>query len=180
MVNRIDSCTVCIYYHIVGITNVYWKTVNIMKNTNRKFKLANFFTFLLHVLGSWFDWNRLKISTIYLMKGIKHFFVIQQQAGESFEAATQRLKLTEADLVTRKKGLLRLSLIMLAFACIMFFYAIYLLVMGSPMGGILALVVMLIALVLAFRYHFWCFQIQQRKLGCSINDWFNYSFRDNK
>ena len=30
----------------------------------------------------------------------------------------------------------------------------------------------LIALVLAFRYHFWYFQMKQHKLGCTFNEWY--------
>ena len=61
---------------------------------------------------------------------------------------------------------------MLLSACLIFVYAGYQFFYGSIKAFIVSLVVMLIALVLAFRYHFWYFQIKQRKLGCTFNEWY--------
>ena len=141
-----------------------------MKNKSRS-RIGRVLSHLIN-LRSWFDWDRMKSLTLFLWFGIKKFFVPQQGAeGESFEAAVKRLKLTDADLLVRQKGLLRISLLMVFFALLFFAYAIYLFVGHSFKGGILSLVVMSIALTLAFRYNFWYFQIKKRKLGCSIHDW---------
>jgi intracellular multiplication protein IcmV len=44
--------------------------------------------------------------------------------------------------------------------------------MGSIKAFIVSLVVTLIALILAYRYHFWYFQMKQRKLGCTFSEWY--------
>lgn len=130
---------------------------------------------------AWFDWDRLKSFTLYLLQGIKKLFVPQRPTeSESFEAAQKRLNLTEQDLLKRQKGLLRVSIFMLLFAIFFFGYAIYHFIYLQLLGGILSLVVMTIALVLAFRYHFWYFQIKKRKLGCSIHEWFRQGLMGDK
>ncbi len=132
-------------------------------------------------LRSWFDWDRIKSFTLYLLSGFKKFFVPQKvKKGESFEAAKKRLKLNDSDIIARQIGLLRLSILMVVVAFLVFAYSIYLFATGGPRGGVVGLVVMLIALVLAFRYHFWYFQIKERKLGCTFQEWFKQGLKGDK
>jgi len=129
----------------------------------------------------WADWDRMKSFTRYLVNGFKKFFVPQKQAnGESFEAAQKRLKLSDSDLIARQAGLLRLSIIMVTIAVLLFFYSIYLFASRGYLGGVVSIVVVFIALVLAFRYHFWYFQIKERKLGCTIQEWFKQGLMGEK
>lgn len=130
---------------------------------------------------SWVDWDRMKLFTRYLIDGFKKFFVPQKrEKGESFEAATKRLKLNESELVARQAGLLRLSILMVVIAFLLLAYSVYLFLIGGYRGGVVGIVVMLIALVLAFRYHFWYFQIKERKLGCTIQEWFKQGLMGEK
>ena len=130
---------------------------------------------------SWSDWDRMKSFTSYLGNGFKKFFVPQEPvARESFEEARKRLNLSDTDLVARQRGLLRLSLIMAVFAVLLLFYGIYQHINVHFLSASLSLVVMLIALVLAFRYHFWYFQIKERKLGCSVREWFKQGLMGEK
>ena len=121
---------------------------------------------------SWSDWDRTKAYTAYLSTSIKKFLIPQKKvAGESFAQAKKRMKLSDTDLIVRKNGLLRLSILMISVAFLLLIYAIYQLIYGSLFGAILSLVVTNIALVLAFRYHFWYFQIKKQKLGCTFREW---------
>lgn len=132
-------------------------------------------------LRSWADWDRMKAFTLYLYEGFKRMFIPQKvEGGESFEAAKKRLNLSDNDLLARQKGLLRLSIAMVVIAFLLFSYTIYLLVIGGYAASIISLVVMLIALVLAFRYHFWYFQIKEHKLGCTIQEWFKQGLMGGK
>lgn len=130
----------------------------------------------------WTDWERMKEFTLYLWTGIKKFFVPQSNSAdtESFAAAKKRLNLTENDLLMRQKGLLRTSMLMAFFALLLFLYAMYHLYYFNIKGSILSFVVMAIAIVLAFRYHFWYFQIKERKLGCSVHEWFRKGIMGDK
>ncbi|HAU1881722.1 TPA: type IV secretion protein IcmV, partial [Legionella pneumophila] len=91
---------------------------------------------------------------------------------ESFDEAVKKLKLNEADLIIKQKALFRLSVIMVIAALMLLIYTGYQLFYGSWKATIISLVVVMIALVLAFRYHFWYYQIKQRKLGCTVKEWY--------
>lgn len=130
---------------------------------------------------SWADWDRMKSFTLYLRDGIKRLFVPEKkQADETFDAAMQRLGISEDALALKKNALFRLTIIMLSVAVLVFFYMIYQLIFGSFMAAIVSVVVVMIALVLAFRYHFWYFQIKSRKLGCTFEQWYKQGLMGEK
>ena len=150
-----------------------------MKNNSS----SRFGMFLRKVFNSrlWSDWSRMKTFTTYIVNGVKQFFVLQKaKKTESFENAKKRLNLTDKDLLARQNGLLRVSLVMVAFAILMLIYSLYLLFALHVMSSLLSLVVMSLALILAFRYHFWYFQIKSRKLGCSIHEWYRQGLLGDK
>lgn len=121
----------------------------------------------------WLDWDRIKSFTLALGNGIKSLFLPEQAAkDESFKEAATKLKLTDADLTIKQNALWRLSIIMVAAAALILMYTGYQLFYGTYKAAIVSFVVMLIALVLAFRYHFWSFQIRERKLGCTVKEWY--------
>ena len=121
----------------------------------------------------WFDWERTKSYAIALKNGIK-FFIVPRKATktETFEQATEKLHLNDEELSLKQKALLRLSLLMLILAIIIFIYSVLHLYWGSFRAFFVSLAVTCIALSLAFRYHFWYFQIKHRKLGCTVEEWY--------
>ncbi|CDZ76559.1 hypothetical protein BN59_00833 [Legionella massiliensis] len=122
---------------------------------------------------AWLDFDRMKSYSTYLGEGFKKMFVPQhKEAEETFEEAMVRMNLSEKDLQKRRKSLHRLSLFMCGAALLIFAYGIYHLFQSDYKATIISLAVMLIALALAFRYHFWYFQITERKLGCSLLEWY--------
>lgn len=139
--------------------------------------IVNVFNRIINI-RAWFDIERVKAGTVYLLDGMKKLFIPQSRtSGESFEAAIAKLQLTEADLEIKKTALRRLSLLMVIVAGLIFIYACYNFIVGHFVAGGLSIIVMLIALVLGFRYHFWYFQIRQRKLGCTFYEWYTYGLR---
>ena len=132
-------------------------------------------------LRRWFDWDRTKSSTLYLTNGIKKFLIPQKHtATESFTAVQKRLDLTDSDIIKRQQGLMRLCLLMLLFSFLMFLYTIYLLYYVQFKAFLVSFVVMMLGLTMAFRYHFWYFQMKTRKLGCSFKEWYQQGFRGRK
>ena len=123
-------------------------------------------------IRTWFDWERVKSFTIALGNGIKSLFIPQKSdAVESFDAALSKLKISESELLLKQKALYRLSIIMTLAAFLILVYTGYQLYYGSYKAVLVSLVITMIALVLAFRYHFWYFQIKSRKLGCTFDEW---------
>lgn len=146
-------------------------------------KQSRLLTMLKNIINIryWLDFERIKTFTLYLLTGIKNMFVPQPRtSGEDFSEAVKTLHLSPEDLEARKKGLYRLSLIMMTLALGLLGYGLYHLYYGAWRATLLSLVVFLIALVLAFRYHFWYFQIKQRKLGCTIREWFRQGILGDK
>jgi intracellular multiplication protein IcmV len=124
-------------------------------------------------IRKWFDWDRMKAGTLYLGNGIKRLFVPQQKVGgESFDEAMKELNLSNDALLEKQKSLFRLSIVMVSAAVLILVYAVYMLFLGSIKAFIVSLVVTLIAVILAYRYHFWYFQMKQRKLGCTFSEWY--------
>lgn len=135
-------------------------------------RVVRVFTRIINI-RTWFDWDRTKAFTIALVNGIKRFFIpVQITTVESFESAKSKMNLSDSDLLLKQKALFRLSIVMLIAAVLILGYSGYQLFYGSYKAFIVSLVVTLIALVLAFRYHFWYFQIKHRKLGCTFDEWY--------
>ncbi|CAM2813839.1 intracellular multiplication protein IcmV [Legionella steigerwaltii] len=121
----------------------------------------------------WFDWERMKAFTLYLGNGCKRLFVPQKEVeGESFNEAVKQLNLSDENILAKQKSLFRLSIIMVLAAVVILGYAGFQLFYGSIKAFLVSLIVTMIALVLAFRYHFWYFQMKNRKLGCTFNEWY--------
>ena len=142
-----------------------------MKKKSRS-RVVRVFSRIINI-RSWFDWDRMKSLTIALKNSIKQWFVPQKNTvTESFKAAQSRMNLSDADLLIKQTALFRLSMLMLFIAVLILGYSGYHLFYGTFRAFLVSLVVMLIALTLAFRYHFWYFQIKHRKLGCTFNEWY--------
>jgi intracellular multiplication protein IcmV len=93
---------------------------------------------------------------------------------ESFDEAMARFQLTEQDLVDKQHRLFRLSLLMLLVAVLLLIYVIYNLFSGHYMATFISIMPMSLALGLAFRYHFWSFQLREHRLGCTLKQWFKH------
>ena len=122
----------------------------------------------------WLGITQIKQQTIGIKALILGLFNPRKaRQTETFAAALQRLKLTEQDIQKRQqefntlyKIFSSIALILMAYICYLFYHKAWWPALGSC--GIL-----LIILAHVFRYHFWLFQIQQRKLGCSFKEWFD-------
>lgn len=127
----------------------------------------------------WFSWDRMKSMNEFILTFVERFFVVKpkdEKKSDSFNHAVAKLELDAKGLQVKSLGLKRLSYALVAMAFFLFLYSLYQLCFGSLRGTLISLIEVGIALVLAFRYHFWHFQIEQRKLGCSIKDWFKNTF----
>ncbi|MFZ0219720.1 MAG: type IVB secretion system protein IcmV [Candidatus Aquirickettsiella sp.] len=125
----------------------------------------------------WVDYQNLAKSNRSVFAFIKKFFVPDQATTqESFEEALLRLKLTPADIIQRKKEFTRLMWIWVFLFLVSIFYSIYLLYNQALRGFYPCLGISVVILTQIFRYHFWLFQIKQRRLGCSFRDWLNGQF----
>lgn len=130
---------------------------------------------------SWLSWDMVKDNTQYVKEGWDNIRKVPTAAREeTFEQAAERLQLTEADIKERQQSFLRLAIILVAFTIITLLYTLYLLWSAEFGGGVLAFVVSLISAVTAARYHFWYFQVKNRKLGCTVREWLDAKVQGDK
>ncbi len=124
-------------------------------------------------IKSWLDLDRIESGYQYVKEQASTYFIPSTpKTNESFDLAKTRLKLSDEDLLVREKGLFRLSVIMMIAAIVIFIYSMYNLFYGYYAALLVSIVVNMLALVMAFRYHFWYFQIKNKRLGCSVHEWF--------
>ena len=154
--------------------------VKFMKNQPSGSRVGRVFKGIFNV-RLWIDWDRTKAYLLYIFFGIKKYFVPQTSTSEeSFLAAKKKLEISDEMLLKQQNSLLRLSLLMLGFAVLMLIYVVYQLIQHSFFGVVVSLIVMCLALVFAFRYHFWYFQVKTRKLGCTLTEWFRHGLMGDK
>lgn len=131
----------------------------------------------------WFDWERTKSFSAFLGSIFRRLFMAEKELEEdskdanpalteSFDSARKELNLSDNDLLIRQKALFRLCFLMSTLALGIFIYSGFHLFAGNFRAALISFIVMMISLALAFRYHFWYYQIKHRKLGCSFDEWF--------
>lgn len=141
--------------------------------------VTGFFNFRM-----WMGADGLKSFWQFIVTTAKRLFVPNShkmtESDETFAAAQARLGLSEEALVSREKALHRMAVLLFSIAVLLFFYAIFQLIYGSFHGFFLTVALVGLACVIGFRYHFWSFQIKERKLGCSLREWYRYGLRGEK
>jgi intracellular multiplication protein IcmV len=128
---------------------------------------------------SWMGWKQIS-QTGQGIKGLATsiFSRPESKRVETFEEAIARLGLDEETIQRRSRGFLKSALIYLLFALGIFAYTVFLMITTSYILAILfSLVLSLFILTLAFRQHFWYFQMKVRRLGCSFEDWVKFTLR---
>lgn len=93
---------------------------------------------------------------------------------ETFEEAQARFHLTDADLEAIASRYTMTAYLLLVWALMVFGYSIYHLLGSYFKGMIVSWGVTTVLLAVAFRYHFWAYQIKQRRLGCTFRSWLWY------
>lgn len=127
-------------------------------------------------VDKWLSVDYLKETTGHF-KAILNDMVVPQKArySETFEEAQQRLNLSEKDLADRKHEFTKLFYFFVALSLVVISYGLYLAYHGSFGPALIAFCLALYSFTQAFRFHFWLFQLKNRKLGCSLREWFNSS-----
>jgi len=121
----------------------------------------------------WIDLEGLKGTTRYLGKQLKTLTYNQKPPRqETYEEALQRLQLTEEIVQAQSRRYFLLILLFLTLSFLVFCYFLWLCFLKNVMGSCMAFSLVLYGLTIAFRYHFWHYQIQRKKLDCTLREWF--------
>lgn len=121
----------------------------------------------------WIDFDKLKIQNRTLWDVLSALFTVPRaEQTETFEEATKRLGLTEADIEGIRKNYRMYALLFLVIGLITFFYTFYILFAHTSYTGfIIGMAVSALFFSQAFRYDFWSFQIRNRRLGATFTEW---------
>lgn len=126
---------------------------------------------------AWMGWKQISSTSKGLKDTAKTLLETPKPTyRETFQEATRRFHLSEADLQEKMKRFRQTALMYCAMAAGLFLYALYLFFTLHFIAAFLSLIVTVLALILAFRQHFWYFQMKRRKLGCTFKEWFQGTF----
>ncbi|MEE9452512.1 MAG: type IVB secretion system protein IcmV [Gammaproteobacteria bacterium] len=121
---------------------------------------------------AWTSYEQTKKTTKSLKDFILRFFVPQRsRRQEDLGQAMQRLGLSAQDIKDRTRAFKRLTITMLLVAVGVFLYSVRLFMLQHWLVACVSLLFVGLPLAIAFRYHFWYFQLKKGKLGCSLNEW---------
>lgn len=127
---------------------------------------------------AWMGWQQISVAGKTIKDTTKTILEKPKaEREESFSQAVSRLRLSEADLKQRMQMFLRMTIVYCGISLGLFFYAIYLVFSGHYAAALLSLILTVLAGALALRQNFWYFQMKQQRLGCTLKEWFNATFR---
>ena len=122
----------------------------------------------------WMNWDKLKqdSKSLYIMsKSVLN--VDEDGVNETFDEAIERFKLTEAHIKQAQKHYYNYTVMYVVTALLCVLYTFFLFFDNHFMAGIIAFLLAIFVFVKALQTHFLYFQIKNRKLGCSVKEWFN-------
>lgn len=124
----------------------------------------------------WVDYQNIKQTLNIITRDTKVMFTpTQPNRIETFEQALERLNLDESSLKDILKQYTFFLILYLFLSLTIFSYGIFIaLVKNNYWGFIVSFSLTTYSLSRAFYYHFWLFQINQKRLGCSFKDWSSY------
>lgn len=126
--------------------------------------------------SAWIDYTTLKQNTAMMYGVIKTLFTpASPTRRETFAEAMQRFKLEEKDIDAMATDYRVYAGVLFLLGLTGIGYCVYLLVKHSQwLGFVMGLCVTTLFFAQAFRYDFWAFQLQQRRLGCTFKEWQNH------
>ena len=131
--------------------------------------------------SAWVGVSRIKNSSKTIWSVVRDLFIAREaKFNETFDEALVRMKLTEDDINKQAEAFYIYSVVFVTLMAVSFLFGFYLLFVERTITGFL-LGVACTALFggQAFRYHFWVFQIKQRRLGCTFEEWKQSFFTSN-
>jgi len=123
----------------------------------------------------WVSWNAIRNNANVVGRFIRDIKApkTSPKTNESFEEAIKRYGLSEQDLRARMRSYFRVAILCVALGVLAFLWMIYLFIKEMIFPGFVALALASLMFSYGFREHFQYFQIQQRRLGCTVREWFS-------
>lgn len=120
-----------------------------------------------------YDFN--KGTSLYLADLAKKNFSSGNR-DEDQKASFSALGYSDDSLERISKNLIKQVVVAIAFALLGLLLCIFEIFLGHWTYVITSFLFSVVMLVVAFRYHFWLFQVRQKKLGCTLQEWRDATF----
>ncbi len=125
----------------------------------------------------WFNFKDNKDTAVYFVNLARQLLKPAPPSKlEDFERVVEEQSLTDTDLQAKSEKYKALAMLFVFVAVLLLIYTVVLICLGNFMGTCISAALVIYALSQAFRFHFWHFQISQRKLGCSLSEWYRFVF----
>lgn len=118
--------------------------------------------------------GELKRNTRLLKDAFKKVCGVKVRTGSVDPVSVASLGLSEEHIQTARKAWQRILAVFLVLATLSFITSVVLLLQGDVEFFIVFLAVTALFLAQAFKFHFWLFQLQQGRLGCTWKEWLNH------
>lgn len=121
----------------------------------------------------WLDFTAVRTLNKTIWDSIRNLFrVPAPDRVENFDEAMHRLDMSEADVEQAIKNYTSFAWMFFILGIIVLLYSFYLAFAHVTISGfILGLVSTALFLSQAFQYHFWAFQMREKRLGLTFKDW---------
>lgn len=133
--------------------------------------------------SQWMGYSRAKSTADSLVDMGKQLFHVPDVVNndpKAVEEVAAELGLTKEALLKKERVFLRLTIWLLVIMVVVLGYASYQFYKGFYLAVLPTITLSIVCLAQAFRYHFWYVQLKLGKLGCTLDDWFNYVFSGKK
>jgi intracellular multiplication protein IcmV len=146
-------------------------------STAKKGRLSRYFN-----VRQWVGTDHLRNPFEFLKKILVTAFVVPPETTEKedFLELVDKLGLTSEQLRKKKNAFLRLCIVFCILAFLVVVYAVFHVSFGHYRVFFPSIVLSVVCLAFAFRYHFWYMQIKTQRLGCSFQEWCDYVFSGRK
>ena len=123
----------------------------------------------------WVSWDFVKKNTQDNVQLVKSAFSVQEPTRkESFSQAVHRHALTQKDIEKIKNRYTLFSYAYTTVGVSLILYGIQAFMQNLLVQAIGIVCLSAFVFSMAFRYNFWAFQIREKKLGCTLREWWNH------
>ena len=131
-------------------------------------------------IKEWSDYDRSMSFFIYVKSLFKNLFIlkdIDNHPPKDFSEVVDHYHLEKDDLMQRASFFKKLSFLYLFIFFAICTYSFYMFYQAAYFVGFVVICMSLIALCLAFRYHFYLTLIQHQRLNLTLKDWVSLIFK---
>lgn len=118
--------------------------------------------------------DMLKEQASFIKKMGEGIFKLKRSDRKDTFEDLAKIGIDEAQVQQAKESFKRMVVVFLSLALVVIFYIIYAILRGYFLTAVISVGVLAVCLAQAFKYHFWYFQIVERRLGCTVSEWWQY------